>query len=164
MNFNSVGGTMQNIYDRHGMLIFPNPLQKSIRESQDVIVMNECFCQNKHSLIDKKAIFGNFPGILLKVNQKKVTGLMALSPVYGDKSRISIDIELIDKEVLELSCPKCDEQLAVFSHCECGADLLCLFLTEELSFNEAVAICSRVNCFNAQIKSSSEIIAQMMNL
>lgn len=155
---------MQRIYDKHGMLIFPNPLQKSIRESQDVIVINECFCTNKHNLIDKKAMFGSFPGILLKVRQKAEIGLLALSPVYGDKSRISIDIELIDKEILELSCPKCDEKLSVFSHCECGADLVSLFLSEELSFNEAAAICSRVNCFNAQIKSSSEIIAQMMNL
>lgn len=155
---------MQKIYDKHGMLIFPNPLQESIRKSQNVIVMNECFCPNRHNLINRKAMFGSFPGILLKVKQKEDSGLLALSPVYGDKSRISIDIELIDKEILELSCPGCNEKLPVFSHCECGADLLNLFLTEELSFNEAAAVCSRVNCFNAQIKSSSELIAQMMNL
>jgi len=155
---------MQQIYDKQGMLIFPNPLQKTIRESQEVIVINECYCPNKHNLINSKAMFGNLPGILLKVKQKEEVGLLALSPVYGDKSRMSLEIDLIDKEALELLCPECDQNLSIFSNCECGADLVSLFLTEDLSFNEAAAICSRVNCFNAQIKSSTDIISQMMNL
>lgn len=47
--------------------------------------------------------------------------------------------ELNDKEVIELFCPKCDEQLVVFSNCECGVDLLSLFLNEDLCFIEAAA-------------------------
>jgi hypothetical protein len=155
---------MQQIYDKHGMLLFPNPLQKTLRESPEVIVISECFCPNKHNLINRRVMFGNFPGILLKAKQGKETGWIALSPVYGDKSRISIDIELNDKEIVELMCPECSQKLPVFSHCECGADLVSLFLSEELSYNEAAAICSRVNCFNAQAKSSNEIISRMMNL
>jgi hypothetical protein len=155
---------MQQIYDKNGMLLFPNPLTKNLRESPEVIVMNECYCPNKHNLINSKAMFGNFPGILLKVRQRNENGMLALSPVYGDKSRISIDINLIDKEITELLCPECDQSLPIFSHCECGADLVSLFLTEELSHNEAAAICTRVNCFNASIKSSTDIISRMMNL
>lgn len=155
---------MNSIFNKEGMMIFPNPAQKIIRERDKVLVINECYCSRGHNLVNRKAMFGNLPGICLKVKQNNGEGFIALSPVYGDKSKISLDIELIDKQILEVSCPECGEKLAVFTRCECGADLVSLFLTKERTFNEVAAICSRVNCFNSRIKSSSEIISRIMNI
>lgn len=154
---------MNSIFDKEGMMIFPNPAQHIIREQDKVLVINECYCPNGHNLVNRKAMFGEFPGILLRVKQNNEEGFVALSPVYGDKSKISLDIELADKQILEISCPECGEKLAVYTRCDCGADLVSLFLTKSKSFSEVVAVCTRVNCFNAQIKSSNEIMSLMMN-
>jgi len=155
---------MSSIFDKNGMMIFPNPLHKTICESKQVLIVKECYCPNGHNLINRKAMFGNFPGILLKIRQKKDEGLVALSPVYGDKSKISLNIELIDKEILEVYCSECEVKLPIFSKCECGADLVSMFLTKDTSFKEVAAICTRVNCFNSQLKSSEDIISKIMNV
>jgi len=146
------------IFDKDGMMIFPNPTRKEIRENKNVLVVKECFCPNGHSLIYQRASFNSLPGIMLKVKMKNQSGNIALSPIYGDKSKIALDIDLKDRELLELSCPTCSVQLPVYSKCSCGGDLAALFLTKQLDFHDCVGICTRVNCFNSEIKSSSDLL------
>lgn len=148
------------IFDKDGMMIFPDLKGIKIKESRKLLVVDECFCPNGHSLMSNRASFNGLPGIMLKVKMKNEKGLVALSPVYGDKSKISLDIDLVDKELLELSCPTCDSLLAVYSKCSCGADLVALFLKKEKDFHDCIGICTRVNCFNSEIKSSSDLLTE----
>jgi hypothetical protein len=151
-----------SIFDKDGMMIFPNPTRKEMKESKNVLVVKECFCQNGHSLISKRATFSALPSVMLKVKTKSKHGLVALSPIFGDKSKITLDIDLETGELLELICPICDSKLPVYSKCPCGGDLVALFLTNKLEYSSCVGLCSRVNCFNAEMKSSSDLIKQIV--
>lgn len=146
------------IFDKDGLMIFPNPTKKEISKNKNVLVVSECFCFKGHSLIYPRASFNGLPGILLKVKMKNETGHIALSPIYGDKSKITLDIDLEDSQLLQLICPICDSPLPVYSKCSCEADLVALFLNKKIDFHDCIGICSRVNCFNSEIKSSSDLL------
>lgn len=149
------------IFNKEGMLIIPDPKGAELKPVKKILFVDECYCQNGHSLMNSRASFNGLPGIMLKVKAKDRKGLVALSPIYGDKSKISLDIDLHDKELIELSCPICDSLLPAYSTCSCGADLAALFLSKEIDFNNCIGICSRVNCFNSEIKSSSELLNEI---
>jgi hypothetical protein len=149
-----------NIFDKDGMMVFPNPTRKEMKESKNVLVVKECFCQNGHSLISKSVSFSGLPGVMLKVKTKSKHGLVALSPIYGDKSKISLDIDLTPGELLEVSCPTCNSKLTVYSKCSCGGNFMALFLTDKIDYSSCIGICNRVDCFNAELKGSSQLFNQ----
>ncbi|MFH1194964.1 MAG: hypothetical protein V1720_04590 [bacterium] len=151
-----------DLFDSKGMMIFPSPIRKEIKESEKVLVINECYCPNGHNLVNSRVSFNGFHGIMLKVKCKDKSGFIALSPIYGDKSKISLDIDLIKDELLEIKCPICDEQLPVYSQCTCGADLITLFSTNNKDYGNCIGVCSRVDCFNAEIKTQGELLANSM--
>ena len=149
-------------FDKKGMLIIPNPMQKKALEHPKVYVIRELFCPNGHDLVSDRAVFGDYCGIVIKARQGGREGLVALSPLYGEKSRVAIDIELVSGETLEILCPHCDIELPVYSHCGCGADLVAFFLAPEPDFAHCIGVCNRVDCINAQIIKSGELVSLAM--
>ena len=147
------------LFDNKGMMIFPTPLPSEYRESKHVLVVQACYCPNGHNLISQRAQFNDFHGMFLRVRKGDEDGLVALSPVYGDKSRISLGVQLDRGDVFSLLCPECSAVLPVFGQCGCHADLITLFLTPDADFGNCIAVCSRVGCFNAQIRNGNEIIS-----
>lgn len=146
-------------FDVKGMMVFPNPVQKSeILKKENILVVKECFCHNGHDLISPRAVFNGLNGIMLKVKKGRQSGLVALNPVYGYKSRISIDVNMKKGEIWQLFCPVCNEQLSVFSHCSCNGDLVALFLDQKADFYNCILICNRIDCFNAEIKYNNEVV------
>ena len=101
-------------------------------------------------------------GIVFKVRKQYKTGLVALSPVYGYKSRVSMDVNLVENEVWELLCPDCDETLPAYSQCSCGADLITLFTNPDGNYGDCILICSRIGCFNARIQYGNEALTSTM--
>lgn len=147
------------VFDGKGMMIFPSSIKKEIRESKKILVVNECFCQNGHNLVSNRAIFNGFNGIMIKVKRGEKEGLVALSPIYGDKSRISLDIDLISNEIYELCCPTCGSILPVYSACTCGGNLIALFTNRKADFANCIGICNRVDCPNAEIRSAGDLLS-----
>lgn len=146
-------------FDIKGMMLFPNPIQKSdVLKKENLLVVKECFCHNGHNLIHHRAVFNGFPGILLKVKKGKQSGLVALNPVYGYKSRISLDINLKKGETYDLLCPVCNEKLPSYSPCSCNGQRIALFLDLKVDFYNCILICNRIDCFNAEIKFNNEIL------
>lgn len=147
------------LFDKKGMMLFPNPMKKSeICESENLLIINECYCPNGHNLISDQAIFNGFKGIIIKVSRKKQSGLVALSPVYGHKSRVSLNLSIKPDEIWEASCPTCDIKLPYFSKCSCEADIFTLFLDKNADFSNSILICNRIDCFNAQVKFKDKIL------
>ena len=147
------------LFNSKGMMLFPNPMKKEeICKQKNLLVVKECFCHNGHSLISEQAVFNGFNGILIKVKRKDASGLVALSPVYGYKSRVSLDLLLKENEIWEIYCPECDEALPIFSSCECGGDKISLFLNKHADFAHCILLCNRIDCFNAAIKYNNELI------
>lgn len=150
-------------FDSKGMLIIPNPVSAtSICKSKKLLLVKECYCQNGHDLICSKAIFNGFHGIVIKVKKGDHEGLVALSPVYGYKSRVSLNVDLEDEEIWEIRCPACDVVLPVYNRCECGASMIALFTDKEANFSNCIGICNRIGCYNAGIQHSNELLTQSM--
>jgi hypothetical protein len=145
-------------FNNEGMMIFPTPLPEAYRESERVLVVQACYCQRGHMLINERAQFNEFNGIFLRVKKNDEDGLVALSPVYGDPSRVSLGVRLEKNDVFSLLCPECGVQLPVFGPCRCEADLITIFLTAEADFGNCIGICSRVGCFHAQLMSGNELL------
>jgi len=147
-------------FDIKGMMVFPNPITKTkLLKEKELLVVKECFCQKGHNLISDRAIFDGFPGIMLRLKKGKNSGLVALNPIYGYKSRISLDINLKRDETWKICCPVCNEPLPVYSSCNhCEGDLTALFLDKKGDFFNCILVCNRIGCLNAEIKFNNEII------
>lgn len=150
-------------FDQKGMMLFPNPIKRDFLSAPKVVVFSSCCCPQGHNLISSRASFNGYPGILLGARKKDGSqGLVALSPIFGEKSRITWDIDLKADERVELFCPHCSTPLPVLSPCPCGGDLRALFTTHQRNFSDSLSVCDRVNCFNAELKESGKHIALSM--
>ena len=148
-------------FNERGMLIIPNPIHEQA-EAKKTLVVSRLFCPNGHSLISTRAVFNGYPGIVVMARSGQKQGLIALSPLYGSKARISLDIDLESGEIVELHCPVCDILLPVHSPCSCGAELIAFFPTPDADFTNCVAICNRVDCINSHILINDELISLSM--
>jgi len=152
---------MTKLYNKKGMMLFPNPLRQSkFCKSENVIVVQQCYCPNGHNLISSKAIFNGFDGIIIKVKDEEMEeeGLVALSPVYGYKSRVSLDIDLGQDMIWQMYCPECDEPLATYTDCLCGGQMVEMFLDNKFEFTNCIALCNKIGCQNAGIKYGNELL------
>jgi hypothetical protein len=148
-------------FDKKGMILIPNPVPKRTGTVK-VLVVCEVFCPAGHSLISERAVFNGYPGILLGVGLDENKGLVALSPIYGDKTRISVDIDLPVDRIVSLFCPTCGIDLPRYATCGCGSDLTALFLTRYASFNDCIGVCNRIGCINARFVTNGELISEAM--
>ncbi|MEK6777529.1 MAG: hypothetical protein AABY87_11745 [bacterium] len=144
-------------FDKKGMMIYPSPIRKIIREKEKVLVVKECYCPKGHSLINPQAVFHGFEGIELKVRAGDSEGRIVLSPIVGDKTRVAVGIDLKIGELLKIACPVCDTPLPVYSSCTCAGELITLFTTADNDYSQCVGICNRVDCFNGEIKSGGHL-------
>jgi hypothetical protein len=150
------------IYNRKGMLVIPTPPRRVENIDKELLLVKECFCQNGHNLISKRVNFSGFNGIFLKVRKNLREGFVGLSPVYGEKCRISMDLDLRSGELWQLLCPICEEELPVFSTCNCGARIMTLFLDQRADYSNCIGICNRVNCANSVVKSEGDLLFMTM--
>ena len=148
-------------FDRKGMLIWPTSdeiKRGKNKNNSDTFIIENCYCPNGHNLISKRVQFNMFPGILLKVGNGSESGFVGLSPVIGDKSKITIDTDIKEGQITELLCPECDIKLPVYSSCICGAELISLFLNTAARFSDCIGICNRSGCKFSEVLSGDYLI------
>jgi hypothetical protein len=150
---------LMRIYDRRGMLNIPTPQKRLVKSDKSMLLVKECYCQNGHNLIDHRVTFNGYSGICLKTSNGEKEGTVGLSPVYGEKCRIAMDIEFKEGEIYQFYCPHCNIDLPVFSPCHCGADIITLFLNPEADFANCIGICNRVGCANSVVRSRGELLS-----
>ena len=143
-------------YNKKGMMVFPCP--NLDEDDENILVAESCYCPEGHNLVTGNAKFSGFNGILLKVENEDKTdrGIIALSPIWGDQARITMDIELKDGELYSLYCPECDTKLPVYSNCACGGSLIAIFLTPKKDFTDCICVCNRSGCHKSFIKKAEE--------
>ena len=152
-----------NRFNAKGMLVIPNPLTtEKICKHKKILVVKECYCPNGHNIISQKAIFNGFPGIVFKVCRKEEEGLVALSPVYGYKSRVAMNVDLIEGQIWDICCPVCNVSFPIYAQCSCGGQLIALFTNKDEDFSNCVGICNRIDCYNAGIKYGNELLSMSM--
>ncbi|MBE0644869.1 MAG: hypothetical protein IH600_12365 [Bacteroidetes bacterium] len=150
------------IFHENGMMIFPSPVMRELRESSRALVVKSCYCPRGHNLVTDKAVFCEHSGILMRVRKGLSEGLVAISPVYGDKSRITLGMHLEKGGILTLLCPECGVPLPMYDECSCGGDILALFTRPVPDFGNCIGICNRVGCHNAEIRSGDELLNYAM--
>jgi len=140
-----------------GIEIIPGR-ENPMPSGNELIVITDCFCPNGHNLVTSRARFGDQNGIIIGVGNPDSMGYIALSPFYGDKSRVSIDYDLTEGELLTLFCPFCRIQLPAYAVCECGGVLVVMFTKPEVDYKNLVGICNRVGCKHAEIKNEGQLM------
>ena len=141
------------------MMVFPNPKKhRKICNEEKLLVFTECYCPNGHNVVTGNARFNELDGILLKISKANEEGHIALSSVYGCKSKVAIGIKLEEGEQYKLSCTECGEALPVFSKCHCGGDIFALFLDKNINYDSFVGACNRIGCTNAYIQIGKELV------
>jgi len=149
-------------FDKKGMMIIPNPAQGEEVASKDKsLLVVELYCPNGHNLVSPRADFNGHHGILVAVQCGGARGLLAISPVFGERSRISIDIDLPNGSPVKYFCPECSVELPAHSPClKCdGGNLIAFFRTPTPDFNSCVGICNVAGCPNACIVDSGELLS-----
>lgn len=148
-------------FNEKGAIVIPNPLKNAIVK-EHALALTEIYCPNGHSLINSRANFNGRSGIVLVIEQDGKKSLAAFSPIFGDKTRIALDIDLKSGENVILRCPECDVELPVHSNCHCGGKMFALFRTPDADFSECVAVCGRVDCVNSQLVQGGQLISNQM--
>lgn len=149
-------------FNTRGMLIIPNQLKRDLVEAEKLIVIGHLYCPAGHELISKRAVFNGYPGVLLKICGAECTGLVALSPIFGQKARITVDADIKSGEIVKFCCPHCGVALPAYAPCTCGAELIALFTTPEKTYSDCVGVCNRVDCVNAQMIVGDELVSLSM--
>ncbi|UCG28420.1 MAG: hypothetical protein JSV24_03400 [Bacteroidales bacterium] len=143
-------------FNTKGRMIFPSH-KKHGKEKAEPEVIKECYCPNGHNLVNTQSVFREYNGIVLKVKCAGKSGLVFLSPICGDKSRFSFDVDLVEGELLEISCLECGASFPVYGPCDCGGQYITLFLGKDLEFTNCLGICNRVGCTNSWMRYGDEI-------
>lgn len=96
----------------------------------------------KKSLMDNKNLLLEKPSIKLKIKTKDGLGWIRLCSIYGSYEHES-DISISDDEIVEFSCPHCNQVLNTPELCDkCSAPMVSFLLDK----GGKVAICSRKGC------------------
>lgn len=143
-------------FDSKGRIYVPEQYRCD-ENLDDLVVFKECYCENGHNLVSKRVKFGKCNGIWLKIQGEKGDGFIAVSPVWGDKTRVTIDLDLINHELVQLFCPECDVKLPKYSNCKCGGDMVTIFLDNAANYSHCVGVCNRIGCPHSEIKNSDEL-------
>ena len=100
-------------------------------------------CKHCHkSLMDYTHFLNAKPSIKLHIEVKGHSGVINLCSSYGCYEKVS-NVELVDNEIVRLSCPFCKKELTSSANCEdCGAPLVGFVLDK----GGKVHVCSRIGC------------------
>jgi hypothetical protein len=128
---------------------------------QAFVVVTQAYCPKGHNLVGAgPTAFEGYPGIAIWVSDGKTQGLVELSPVHGDRTKVGPDFPSGTK--LRLECPICRTELPQLAHCSCQADgtLRKLYLSEKLDEAYLVGLCDVWGCTRSRVIDGSEILSE----
>ena len=128
---------------------------------QAFVVVTQAHCPAGHNLVGAgPTAFEGYPGIAIWVSDGKTQGLVELSPVHGDKTKVGPDFPPGTK--LRLECPICRVELPVLARCSCQADgaLHKLYLSEKPDEAYLVGLCDVWGCTRSRVIDGSEILSE----
>jgi hypothetical protein len=155
---------MKERFDKEGRLIFPKdvtfPTKTKVIVKDKSILVTQAYCKNGHNLVRGEKVWDGNKGITLvgKIGNKRMN--INLSPYQGDDRKI-LDGAIERGEILKLLCPECGVAFELFSPCKCGADIVYMYLTEELDARDSICICSRYGCRYSCLTSRGKIVSEL---
>ncbi len=154
---------MEERFDKEGRLIFPKsvtfPAKAKVVVKEKKILITQVYCKNGHNLVRGEEIWNGNRAINLIAKRKKGKVMVSLSPYQGDNRKV-MDESMKKGEIVTFLCPECGVELEVFSPCKCGADIVYMYLTEELDARDSICICSRYGCRYSCLTSGGKIVSE----
>jgi len=101
------------------------------------------------------------PSIKLHIEVKGQHGVINLCSTYGCYEKVS-NVNLVDNEIVKLSCPYCKKELPTSSTCEiCGGPIVDFTLDK----GGKVHVCARIGCKKhfVSFEDIHETLAQFYN-
>lgn len=138
--------------DKDNIRVYSMLLKSDKLEKANVTVIEEAYCPNGHSLLTDDVLFCDFKAIHLKIRNKKFVSDLFVSPLVGDKSKLSLDSKLNRDIIYEFLCPECNASLPVASPCSCGGNLMSLYLDKNLKLSKSATVCNRFGCPHSEVK------------
>ncbi len=130
---------------------------------QAFVVVTQAFCPRGHNLVGAgPTAFEGYPGIAIWVSDGKTQGLVELSPVHGDRTKVGPDFPPGTR--LRLECPVCRAELPILAHCSCQPDgtLRKLYLTEKRDDAHLVGLCDVWGCTRSRVIDADEILSEWL--
>ncbi|MBI5502310.1 MAG: hypothetical protein HY907_18850 [Deltaproteobacteria bacterium] len=127
------------------------------------VVVTQAFCPASHNLVGAgPTAFDGYPGIAIWVDDGKTQGLVELSPIHGDRSKVGPEFAAGTR--LRLECPVCRAELAFLAECSCqpGATLRKLYLNERRDEAHVVGLCDIWGCTRSRVIDGSEILSEWL--
>jgi hypothetical protein len=134
-----------------------------VRLRSGVIAVTQLYCPNGHNLVDESsgARFNGYAGISLMVEGAEISGKVVISPIHGDDTRFgAADFE--PGEITRITCPECGAELPALQPCGCQPDaqLVGLFLDQEMTDGNQVALCNAWGCLRSRITDRFQVISK----
>ncbi|MDH3998584.1 MAG: hypothetical protein OET90_07070 [Desulfuromonadales bacterium] len=120
-------------------------------------IIQQCYCSNGHTILTDAALFQGHNGLTLKLRNGEKEGLLVLSPIIGDHDRRFIGFERAPGEIVDISCPTCNEPFPIYNECPCGAHLVALFTSDKANFSKCIGICQRLGCLHSELLSERDL-------
>ena len=127
------------------------------------VVITQAFCPNGHNLVRREeALFDGHPGISVMIDCDDWSGEVVLSPIHGDHSRKGVEEHVKPGTKCTLSCPVCGIKLPKIGDCRCEqeGDLVGMYLREDLSEGDVVAVCNVMDCHQSRIMDRWDILSE----
>lgn len=147
---------MKNLSDK-SINVYSGPISSDKLNKHETNVFEECYCPNGHNLLSKDVLFFDFPAIKIQIRHKKDLAILYISPVIGDKCKVSFDTRLKTELLYELLCPECSVMLPAFSPCSCGGNLVAVFLDKGLKLSNCVTLCNRFGCPHSEVMGLNKL-------
>ena len=148
-------------FEKKGKKVVPvSDFSKAAKSDKTVWMVDQVYCTNGHSLIDKENLVSGYPGIRLAFKTPHHKGEVVISALAGDLSKVTLSGELEPGVRHYLSCPHCHVALPVLMSCGCkrNGQLVVIGLSPQLNFNNAITLCDVAGCTNAALVSCGEVI------
>lgn len=154
-------------FNKDGRLIIPiSERGKTVSVSkEDTVryVVNEAYCPNGCSIMDKDNLVNGFPSLRIKFKRPESEGILILSAVEGVFDKIIESGRLEDGVKDELYCPHCGVMFEKLVNCSCkpDADMVVIGLTPKLDFNNAITFCNVTGCDNGSFVQAGHAIRHL---
>jgi len=130
---------------------------------QAFVVVTQAFCPRGHNLVGAgPTAFEGYPGIAIWVGDGRIQGLVELSPVHGDGTKVGPDFQPGTR--LRLECPVCRAELPLLARCTCQADgtLHKLYLTPDRDEAYVIGLCDVWGCTRSRVIDGNEILSEWL--
>ncbi len=134
------------------IIVYSTTLKSDKLEKSDLRVIEESYCPNGHSLISGYVYFFDYKAIQVRIRYKNKVSDLFISPVIGDKCKVSFDTQLKNDIEYEFLCPECNTGLPVASPCSCGGKLIAVYLDKSLKLSKSVTICNKFGCPHSEVQ------------